>query len=107
MRAMISMYQMPEHAAGVEAWWAGLARHWRAAGLNDVPGQSCVPDNLYELWRAPDLFIAQTCGYPLTHALRGKVTLVATTCYAAEGCAGPTYCSMIVVRQESGIQSLG
>lgn len=107
MRAMISMYEKPEHAAVLQAWWAGLARHWRAAGLHDVPDQSRVPDDLYELWRAPDLFIAQTCGYPLTHALHGQVMLVATPCYAADGCAGPTYCSIIVVRQESDIHSLG
>jgi ABC-type phosphate/phosphonate transport system substrate-binding protein len=106
MRAMISMYEMPEHTAAVQAWWAGLARHWRAAGLDDVPEHSRVPEDLYELWGAPDLFIAQTCGYPLTHDLKGKVTLVATPCYAAEGCAGSSYCSVIVVRGDSDIRSL-
>jgi ABC-type phosphate/phosphonate transport system substrate-binding protein len=106
MRAMISMYEIPEHAAVLQAWWAGLARHWRAAGLNDVPEHSRVPDDLYELWQAPDLFIAQTCGYPLTHALRGRVTLVATPRYAVDGCSGPSYCSVIVVRQDSDIRSL-
>lgn len=103
---MISMYDTPERAAVLSAWWRGLARHWRVAGLRDIPERSAVPDDLYELWLAPDLFIAQTCGYPLTHALKDRVTLVATPCYAAEGCTGPTYDSVIVARRDSGVRSL-
>jgi ABC-type phosphate/phosphonate transport system substrate-binding protein len=103
---MISMYDTPERAAELAAWWSGLARHWRAAGLRDIPERAALPDDLYELWLAPDLFIAQTCGYPLTHALKGRVTLVATPCYAADGCVGPTYDSVIVARRDSGVQSL-
>ena len=106
MRAMISMYEMPERAAAREALWAGLARHWRAAGLRDVPECAEVPEDLYELWLAPDLFFAQTCGFPLTHRLKDRVTLVATPCYAADGCVGPTYLSMIVARRESDVHSL-
>ena len=106
MRAMISMYDTPERAAMLAAWWRGLARHWGAAGLRGIPERSAVPDDVYELWLAPDLFIAQTCGYPLTHALKDRVTLVATPCYAAEGCAGPTYDSVIVARRDSGVRSL-
>ena len=106
MRAMISMYHTPERAAALEAWWSGLAGHWRTLGLRDVPEHSSVPADLYELWQASDLFIAQTCGYPLTHRLKDGVTLVATPCYAAGGCTGPTYDSVIVARHESGVRSL-
>lgn len=106
MRAMASMYWMPELARPTADWWAGLARHWRAAGLREVPAQSEQPEDLYGLWLAPDLFFAQTCGYPLTHELRGKVTLVATPCYGAPGCAGSDYNSRIIVRADSGISSL-
>jgi len=65
-----------------------------------------MPDDLYDLWLAPDLFIAQTCGFPLTHRLKDRVTLVATPCYAADGCVGPTYLSMIVARRDSSIRGL-
>lgn len=106
MRAMVSMYWLPELAWATNAWWDGLARHWRASGLKDVPAQSHEPEELYPLWLAPDLFFAQTCGYPLTHELKGKVTLVATPCYAAPGCVGPNYCSRIIVRKDSGIADL-
>lgn len=106
MRAMVSMYWMPELAWANDAWWDGLAKHWRAAGLHNVPAKSHEPDELYPLWLAPDLFFAQTCGYPLTHELKDKVTLVATPCYSAPGCDGPDYCSRVIVRAESGITEL-
>jgi len=103
---MISMYDTPERQSALEAWWSGLARHWRAAGLRDIPERADMPDDLYELWLAPDLFIAQTCGYPLTHALKDRVALVATPCYAADGCVGSSYLSMIVARNDSAVRTL-
>lgn len=106
MRAMISMYDMPERRAAIEAWWAGLARHWRAAGLRDIPETAHMPQDLYDLWLAPDLFVAQTCGYPLTHRLKDRVTLVATPIYAVDGCVGPTYHSVIVAREDSDLRTL-
>lgn len=106
MRAMVSMYWLTELAWVTEAWSDGLARHWRAAGLADVPVLSEEPRDLYELWLAPDLFFAQTCGYPLTHRLKDKVTLVATPCYAAPGCEGASYRSFIVVHEDSGIDDI-
>lgn len=106
MRAMISMYEMAERAAARDAWWVGLARHWRAAGLSDIPERVDMPDDLYKLWLAPDLFIAQTCGYPLTHELKDRVTLVATPVYAVDGCAGASYHSVIVARRDGDVRSL-
>ncbi len=106
MRAMISMYDMPERRAAIDAWWAGLARHWRAAGMRDIPETAHLPQDLYALWLAPDLFIAQTCGYPLTHELKGRVTLVATPVYAVDGCVGPTYHSVIIARRDSDVRTL-
>jgi ABC-type phosphate/phosphonate transport system substrate-binding protein len=106
MRAMVSMYETPERAAARDAWWAGLSRHWRAAGLRDIPDRADMPDDPYELWLAPDLFFAQTCGYPLTHRLKDRVTLVATPCYSAEGCVGSNYLSVIVARKNSDVRSL-
>lgn len=107
MRAMISMYDMPERRPAIEAWWTGIVRHWQAAGLRDIPETAHTPDSeLYELWQAPDLFIAQTCGFPLTHRLKDRVTLVATPVYAVDGCAGGRYYSVIVARQESDVRSI-
>jgi ABC-type phosphate/phosphonate transport system substrate-binding protein len=106
MHAMVSMYWLPELAWATEIWWDALRRHWRAAGLSAAPAVSREPAELYELWLAPDLFFAQTCGYPLTHKLRDQVALVATPCYAAPGCEGPTYRSFIIVHEDSGIEDI-
>ncbi len=106
MRAMVSMYWLTELAWITDLWWQGLARHWRAAGLRDIPETSSEPREVYDLWLAPDLFFAQTCGYPLTHRLKGRVTLVATPCYAAPGCEGASYRSFIIVREDSAIESI-
>jgi len=104
---MISMYDMPERRPAIEDWWAGLTRHWQAAGLRDIPASAHMPDSdLYELWQAPDLFIAQTCGFPLTHRLKDRVTLVATPVHAVDGCAGGSYHSVIVARSDSDVHSL-
>jgi ABC-type phosphate/phosphonate transport system substrate-binding protein len=62
--------------------------------------------NLVGTWTDPDLLLAQTCGYPLTHALAGRVRLVGTPHYEADGCDGPFYCSQLVVRRDSRYQSL-
>lgn len=106
MRAMASLYRFPELAWAADAWWAGLTRHWQATGLRDIPMAPIAPDDAYELWLAPDLFFAQTCGYPLTHRLNGKVTLVATPCYDAPGCEGAEYRSLIVVHEDSEIEGI-
>lgn len=98
------MYDLPAVRAATDEWWAGLARHFRAAGLDGVPDsleRDPAPD-----WTDPQLLFSQTCGYPLTHALAGRVQLVATPCYAAPGCDGPRYRSALVVSAESGAQSL-
>ncbi|WP_296590043.1 PhnD/SsuA/transferrin family substrate-binding protein [Roseibium sp.] len=72
--------------------------------------QAVVPwpeaKDLVEGWTSPDLLLAQTCGYPLTHALQGKVRLVGAPHYAAKGCDGPRYCSQIVVRRDSDFRQL-
>jgi len=65
--------------------------------IHDVSGD--------DLWGAPGLLFSQTCGYPLTHDWAGRLQLVATPHYAAEGCTGPHYCSYLVVRRSVGVTS--
>ncbi|MGF1632171.1 MAG: phosphate/phosphite/phosphonate ABC transporter substrate-binding protein [Kiloniellaceae bacterium] len=106
MRASLAMYDLPGLAAATDAWWAGLAAALRAEGLEDVPDRLTRNGDHAALWTAPDLLFSQTCGYPLTHALAGRVTLVATPVYACPGCADGTYHSDIVVRADDGAASL-
>ncbi|POF28486.1 phosphate/phosphite/phosphonate ABC transporter substrate-binding protein [Roseibium marinum] len=62
--------------------------------------------DIAEAWVRPEMLLTQTCGYPLTHALSGKVRLLGAPHYSAPGCEGPRYCSQIVVGRDSPFEKL-
>ncbi len=105
MIAALPMYDWPELRAATDAWWAGLARHLRAVGVAGVPEALRRDLEPAAVWEHPDLLLAQTCGLPFVRRYRDRLQVVATPCYAAEGCLGPTYRSVIVVRADSAIAS--
>jgi ABC-type phosphate/phosphonate transport system substrate-binding protein len=49
-------------------------------------------------WLAPDLVLAQTCGYPYRARLHGRVTLIGTPDYGLPGCPPGHYRSVFVAR---------
>ena len=106
MIALLPMYDIPPLRAATDDWWQGLAKHCRAAGLRNLPDRLIRLDDFMALWLSPDLLFGQTCGYPLTHALKDQVALVATPVYANSGAPGPYYCSQILVREEDSAASL-
>jgi ABC-type phosphate/phosphonate transport system substrate-binding protein len=91
--ASLPMYDLPEVRDDTDRFWAALSKllDW------DVPlsrgGDYHAP------WLSSQLIFSQTCGYPLSHALSGKVDYVATPIYDAYGCEGSTYCSLIFARE--------
>jgi len=99
-RAGLPMYDLPEVRAATDALWAGLAAALGRRGVADVPARLTRPDNLDALMRAPDLLFAQTCGYPLTHGLKGCLRVVATPLYDAPENEGANYRSLILVRAD-------
>ncbi len=103
--ASLGMYALPAIADAIEAWWAGLARAFRAAGLESVPERLSAGD-LHDHWRDPALLLSQTCGYPLTHAFATHLRVVATPAYSAPGCSGSRYRSVFVVRQDEPVTTL-
>ena len=103
--ANLEVYAVPAVAEALEDWWAGLARAFVSEGLKDVPDALSSGD-LEAVWAAPEMLFAQTCGYPLTHAFKDKLQLVATPAYNAPGCDGSNYRSAFVVRAEDPAQSL-
>jgi ABC-type phosphate/phosphonate transport system substrate-binding protein len=106
MLASLGMYDLPEARGATTAWWQGLARAFRAEGIADAPEQLTANPEYPAHWLRPDLLFGQTCGYPLTHALAGKVRLVATPRYAARGCSGSSYCSLLIVAEDSAAATL-
>lgn len=107
MIASLGMYDPRWLQGANDALWAGLARHLRSQGLGAVP-QSLTRDRpLDAIWTAPDLLLAQTCGYPLTMRLGDAVRPVATLIYDAPGCEGAWHRSALVVRHDDPAQDLG
>ena len=103
--ASLSMYDIAETAAATDAWWAGLARRFAAAGVGDPPAALTRPGLGPDFWLRPDLLFSQTCGYPFITGLVGRVSLLATPCYDAAGCDGPDYCSVVIVRADAPWES--
>jgi len=63
------------------------------------------PDDLMAWWRAPDLLLSQTCGYPLVTELAHAVRVLAVAGFDLPGCEGIDYRSLILVPQQ-GARSL-
>lgn len=103
--ASLGMYDMPWVAACNDAIWAGLRRRLREADVAGVPEalERTVPPR--QIWRAPNLLLAQICGYPLL-ALGDAVQLVATPVYDIQGCKGPFYRSLVVVADRVAADSV-
>ena len=100
---------LPMYAAGSAAnatLWQAIAEQLRLAGLVQVPDTLAQPDDLMAHWTDPGLLLSQTCGYPLTHALAGRVQLVGAWAYAAPGCEGVYYRSQLVCRDADAGQPL-
>ena len=98
MLASLPMYDWPEIRPATNAWWKGISRHAGVeASLSRLTDYTAA-------WASPDLGFSQTCGYPFTHEFKGKLGYVATPHYAAAGCEGPLYCSIILARSHVPVQ---
>jgi ABC-type phosphate/phosphonate transport system substrate-binding protein len=100
------MYDLPELRQATDAWWSGLARALRKEGIANVPDALARPPHTEDIWSSEDLLLSQICGYNMVAGWRGRLTYVATPCYAAAGCEGPLYSSVILVSATSPAQSL-
>lgn len=100
------MYDLSGLEAATDAWWAGLAAAMAAEGIAEAPASLTRGGSAEEHWLAPDLLLSQTCGYPLTHVLAGRVALVATPVYACPGCSDGNYRSEILVRADNRAERL-
>lgn len=104
--ATLPMYDPPELQSANDALWTAIADRLVASGHSDVPERLTRSDDLPALWRRDGLLLGQTCGYPLMTELAGRVQLVATPAYRAEGCDGPFHRSAIVVALNSSAERL-
>jgi len=104
--AGLPMYDLPELREATDAWWSGLARALRRAGIEDVPDMLTRGAHTEDIWQCQNLLLSQTCGYNMIDGWRSRLTCVATPCYTAPGCEGPLYSSVVVVPAASPARTL-
>lgn len=95
--AALPMYDLQPDA--VQGWWQGLAAALRREGVAEVPDRLTWPDDLEAHWLQPQLLLSQTCGHPLVTRLWDAVQVVGAMRYAAPGCEGIHYRSLLVARE--------
>ena len=105
--ASLPMYDLPEVRDSTDRLWAAIAEELRDGGVRGVPDSLKRPADHHDAWRRPGLLLSQSCGYPVATELRGALHVVATPHYAAPGCDGHRYSSVVVVRASSRATSLG
>jgi ABC-type phosphate/phosphonate transport system substrate-binding protein len=104
--ASLGMYDFPWLREATDALWVLLRDSLRRAGVEGVPDALDRSRPVREIWRDPNLLLAQTCGYPLVTELVGVVRLVATPVYHLPGCEGGLHRSFVVVRADDPAQAL-
>lgn len=100
MRLTLPMYDLPELRAQTDRWTACLLNALAAEGFEDLPEALDRKSEREAAWRAPDLLLTQTCGFPLRHGMAGVLSAVAVPVYAAEGCRPGFYASAVLVRTD-------
>jgi ABC-type phosphate/phosphonate transport system substrate-binding protein len=84
----------------VQTLWTVLRQALAVAGEQPLPDSVAWPQDLHAHWLSPGLLLSQTCGYPLTHALRGRVQLLGCFRYAVSGSQGMDCRSVLIARDE-------
>jgi ABC-type phosphate/phosphonate transport system substrate-binding protein len=94
----LPMYDWRELQPAHDAFWTRLASAFTAADIA-APKKLTRDGDDQSYWLHPNLLLGQTCGYPFSTSLQGKVRYVATPVYDVQGCAGGQYSSALVVRR--------
>ena len=104
-RMTFPMYAI--HRQQTQALWQAVQSLLAERGVmvaGDPPADD--PEDLLAHWRQPRLLLSQTCGYPLVTQLP-EVQTVGCFHYAAPGCEGRRYRSLLVVREADSHRMLG
>ncbi|WP_340148937.1 PhnD/SsuA/transferrin family substrate-binding protein [uncultured Sneathiella sp.] len=101
--ALLPMYDWPEVHDATNEYWNTLREALAEQGFTP-PEYLSRPDDPFPLWRSPQLLIAQTCGLPFVDHLSADVSLIGTPAYDID-CGAGSYYSVIVVHNDSGIET--
>jgi hypothetical protein len=91
--ASLPMYPFHEWRAAYEQLWDDVRS--RCDGLPPLAPWGADPA---ALWRAPDLAVSQTCGWPLVTELADRVRVVGTFRYRTSTWSGDHYRAVVVAR---------
>jgi ABC-type phosphate/phosphonate transport system substrate-binding protein len=98
MIAALPMYDWAELHDVHDRFWSLIRDALRVGGV-DAPDRLTRAESLWEVWRAPDLLLGQTCGLPYRKTLHAHVTLVGALDHGVDGAKPGYYRSALVVRQ--------
>lgn len=96
MIAMLGMYDMPALQPANDRFWHAIRGH-----LGYGPQHLNRTNDVWDIWRARDLVMAQTCGMPYRTCLHGDVSLIGTPDYGLPSCEPGHYFSALVVRNDA------
>lgn len=93
------MYARPELDAAHARYWAAIRAELDA---RDVASPEALANDAptFDVWKAPDLVLSQTCGMPYRMHLRDHATIVGTPDFGLEECAPGYYRSAVVIRAD-------
>lgn len=94
---LISLPMYDINPDDVDLFWSRLRQRLVRLGVCAVPPALSRDADIHRHWRAEDLLLSQTCGYPLTTQLP-QVQVVGQFHYTASGCEGGDYRSLLIVR---------
>ncbi len=99
MVAALPMYDLPELRDATDALWRALRAALQRRGVA-APERLTRGGDLAAQWRARDLLLSQSCGWPFATGICGAARYVATPRHDAPGCEAARYSSALVVRAD-------
>lgn len=98
MIASLEMYDPAPLQGANDRYWGLIRDGLRARGVAAPDALTRGGNAYWTAWRAPDLVLSQTCGFPYRARLHGRVTLVGTPDFGVKGCPPGYYRSVFVAR---------
>ncbi len=99
--ASLPWYDLDEIRWATDLFWREMAERLVRFGVRNVPARLNRDIHYEQQWSSSDFLFGQACGYDVCATHASRLQVVATPCYSAPGCHGPTYSSFVVVRDGS------
>ena len=82
--ASLPMYDFEWLRVAHDRLWSAIVDDLGSAGV-DAPPVLTHSNDVHALWHDPDLFVSQSCGWPLVTELDGRVSTIGTFAYDIPG----------------------